>query len=86
MPGSQLPEKEDGKVEIKPGNKVDMDDVNEVVSDIKKGINLAKQIKEILEKKEESSADGDGGEEEAKSISSALQKKYKEICGSPFVC
>ncbi len=68
-------DKEDGKDKDSKKSKVD-----EITGKIEKGIDIAKQIKEILNAKEEE--DGDGDDEGAETINNALQKKYKEMLES----
>ncbi len=70
-------EEDDDKKESSGNAKVDA-----ITEKINKGIDIAKQIKEILDSKEEEDGDGDGDDEGAQTINSALQKKYKEMLES----
>ncbi len=67
--------KDDDKKESSGNAKVDA-----ITEKINKGIDIAKQIKEILDTKEEE--DGEGKDDGAETINNALQKKYKEMLES----
>ncbi len=70
-------EEEDDKDDKKSGTSSKIDQITEK---IEKGIDIASQIKEILNAKDEE--EGDGDDEGAETINNALQQKYKEMLES----
>ncbi len=70
-------EEEEDKNDKKPGTSGKIDQITE---NIEKGIDIASQIKEILNAKDEE--EGDGDDKGAETINNALQQKYKEMLGS----